>query len=60
VSWHRNFGVRNAKTTEPVTDDVIFEAASFTKPFFAYYVTALGTGQPNLLNRIGKGDCFAE
>jgi CubicO group peptidase (beta-lactamase class C family) len=41
VSWHRNFGVRNAKTTEPVTDDVIFEAASFTKPFFAYYVMKL-------------------
>jgi len=41
VSWHRNFGVRNSKTTEPVTDDVIFEAASFTKPFFAYYVMKL-------------------
>lgn len=41
VAWHRNFGVRNAKTTEPVTDDVIFEAASFTKPFFAYYVMKL-------------------
>lgn len=41
LSWRRNFGVRNAKTTEPVTDDVIFEAASFTKPIFAYYVMKL-------------------
>jgi CubicO group peptidase (beta-lactamase class C family) len=41
VVWHRSFGVANAKTSAPVTDDTIFEAASFTKPFFAYYVMKL-------------------
>jgi CubicO group peptidase (beta-lactamase class C family) len=34
--WTRGFGVKNAKTGEPVTEDTIFEAASLTKPFFAY------------------------
>jgi len=41
VVWHNNFGVRNAKTSETVTDETIFEAASLTKPFFAYYVMKL-------------------
>jgi len=39
--WHQNFGVRNIKTGQPVTDETIFEAASLTKPFFAYYVMKL-------------------
>jgi CubicO group peptidase (beta-lactamase class C family) len=34
--WTRGFGVKSAKTNEPVTEDTIFEAASLTKPFFAY------------------------
>ncbi len=34
--WTRGFGVKNSKTGEPVTTDTIFEAASLTKPFFAY------------------------
>jgi CubicO group peptidase (beta-lactamase class C family) len=34
--WTRGFGVKNAQTGEPVTEDTIFEAASLTKPFFAY------------------------
>jgi CubicO group peptidase (beta-lactamase class C family) len=34
--WTRGFGVKDAKTGEPVTEDTIFEAASLTKPFFAY------------------------
>jgi len=34
--WTRGFGVKNSKTGEPVTRDTIFEAASLTKPFFAY------------------------
>ncbi len=38
VVWQRSFGVKNAKTGAPVTDETIFEAASLTKPFFAYAV----------------------
>jgi CubicO group peptidase (beta-lactamase class C family) len=34
--WTRGFGVKSTKTNEPVTEDTIFEAASLTKPFFAY------------------------
>jgi CubicO group peptidase (beta-lactamase class C family) len=34
--WTRGFGVKNSLTGEPVTADTIFEAASLTKPFFAY------------------------
>ena len=41
VVWHGNFGVRNATSGEPVTDETIFEAASLTKPFFAYYAMML-------------------
>jgi CubicO group peptidase (beta-lactamase class C family) len=38
VPWEGSFGVRNARTGEPVTSDTLFEAASLTKPFFAYMV----------------------
>ncbi len=41
VIWHRAFGVRNALTKEPVDDNTIFEAASLTKPVFAYTVLKL-------------------
>jgi CubicO group peptidase (beta-lactamase class C family) len=41
VAWRGSFGVRNTATGAPVTDDTIFEAASLTKPFFAYYVMKL-------------------
>jgi CubicO group peptidase (beta-lactamase class C family) len=41
IAWHGNFGIRNSETGEAVTDDTIFEAASLTKPFFAYYVMKL-------------------
>jgi len=34
--WSGAFGIRNTKTGEPVNKDTIFEAASLTKPFFAY------------------------
>jgi CubicO group peptidase (beta-lactamase class C family) len=34
--WTKGFGVKSTKTNEPVTKDTIFEAASLTKPFFAY------------------------
>ncbi|MBP1660161.1 MAG: serine hydrolase, partial [Candidatus Aminicenantes bacterium] len=41
VVWQQSFGVRNAKTGVPVTDETLFEAASLTKPFFAYAVMKL-------------------
>ena len=36
-----NFGFKNAETKQPVTDDTIFEAASLSKPVFAYAVLKL-------------------
>lgn len=39
--WHGSFGVKNVKTNEPVTGETIFEAASLTKPLFAYAVMKL-------------------
>ena len=41
VVYHRGFGVKNTATREPVTDDTVFEAASMTKPVFAYIVLRL-------------------
>jgi CubicO group peptidase (beta-lactamase class C family) len=38
IMWSRGFGIKNTKTGEPVAEDTIFEAASLTKPFFAYAV----------------------
>lgn len=39
--WHHGFGVMNSKTKEPVTDNAVFEAASLSKPVFAYAVMKL-------------------
>ena len=41
VSWQHNFGVKNEKTGQPVDDNTIFEAASLSKPVFAYAVLKL-------------------
>jgi CubicO group peptidase (beta-lactamase class C family) len=41
IIWSRGFGIKNTKTGEAVNDDTIFEAASLTKPFFAYAVMKL-------------------
>jgi len=41
IAWHNNFGVKNSKTAQPVDDNTIFEAASLSKPVFAYAVLRL-------------------
>jgi CubicO group peptidase (beta-lactamase class C family) len=41
VFWRRAFGVKNAVTKEPVDNDTLFEAASTSKPVFAYAVMKL-------------------
>lgn len=41
IIWHKGFGVKNAKTGEPANEETIFEAASLTKPLFAYAVLRL-------------------
>lgn len=39
--WTQGFGAKDAKNQQPVTDDTIFEAASLSKPVFAYAVLKL-------------------
>ena len=41
IVWRANLGVANATTGAPVTGETIFEAASLTKPLFAYAVMKL-------------------
>jgi CubicO group peptidase (beta-lactamase class C family) len=41
VVYHRGFGLKNTATKVPVTEDTVFEAASMTKPVFAYTVLRL-------------------
>jgi CubicO group peptidase (beta-lactamase class C family) len=36
VFWHQSFGVSNADTKERINDNTVFEAASLSKPVFAY------------------------
>jgi len=36
--YHNTFGVTNSETKEPVDGQTIFEAASLSKPIFAYFV----------------------
>jgi CubicO group peptidase (beta-lactamase class C family) len=41
LAWARSFGVKNILTGDPVTNETLFEAASMTKPVFAYLVMRL-------------------
>ena len=41
VAWSRSFGVKDAASKAPVTADTMFEAASMSKPVFAYVVMKL-------------------
>ncbi len=41
VAWAGGFGLAETSTSRPVTPDAVFEAASITKPMFAYAVLAL-------------------
>lgn len=39
--YHKTYGVKNTKTGEPVDEKTLFEAASITKPVFAFVVLRL-------------------
>lgn len=41
VLWRRGFGVKNAASKEPVDNETVYEAASTSKPVFAYAVMKL-------------------
>jgi len=41
VAWQGAFGLKDAETGEPMTVDTVFEAASLSKPVFAYGVMKL-------------------
>jgi CubicO group peptidase (beta-lactamase class C family) len=41
IVWSKGYGVMNLESPAPVTSETIFEAASLTKPFFAYAVMML-------------------
>ncbi|MBK9088352.1 MAG: serine hydrolase [Holophagales bacterium] len=41
VAWTRSWGVADARTGAPVTGETLFEAASMTKPVFAFSVLKL-------------------
>jgi CubicO group peptidase (beta-lactamase class C family) len=41
VAWRRGFGVKDSGTKQPVDPNTMFEAASMSKPVFAYVVMKL-------------------
>ena len=60
IVWRHAFGMKNATTKEPVSDGTVFEAASLSKPVFAYAVmTLVDSGRFDLdkpLNQYLPGD----
>ncbi len=55
VVWSKGFGVSNGVTKKPVTNNTIFEAASLSKPVFAYAVLRLvDEGKLNLDTPLNK------
>lgn len=51
VAWARSFGVLSTSTQQPVGDDTLFEAASMSKPVFAYGALRLADAQRLDLDR---------
>ncbi|HWN93506.1 MAG TPA: serine hydrolase domain-containing protein, partial [Methylomirabilota bacterium] len=41
IAWRGAFGVKDVESREPVDRDTMFEAASMSKPVFAYVVMKL-------------------
>jgi len=41
IEWSRGFGVKSVETGEPLDENSVFEAASLSKPVFAYAVLQL-------------------
>jgi CubicO group peptidase (beta-lactamase class C family) len=41
TTWVHGFGIKEARTGQPVTDETVFEAASLSKPVFTYGVLKL-------------------
>jgi len=55
IAWTGAFGIANAKTKKPVTKTTVFEAASLSKPVFAYGVMKLvDKGMLNLDSPLNK------
>jgi CubicO group peptidase (beta-lactamase class C family) len=55
LTWSGAFGVMNADTKKPVTGETVFEAASLSKPVFAYAVLKLvDEGKLNLDTPLNK------